>query len=109
MKGLILLGAVARSFRELIEYQLVSSPERPDDDKPIAYHRQMLAAPANSERIAQVSAPVAIFQGRNDFVTPADEIERFKKDGLSIHTAHVYDGLGHAISPDLNGKPTLQL
>lgn len=134
VKGLILLGAVARSFRELIEYQLVSSPERPDenrnatledveseiskilntqdifhpdDDKPFAYHRQMLAAPANSERIVLVSAPVAIFQGRNDFITPADEIERFRKDGLTVHTAHVYDGLGHAFSADLNGRPTL--
>lgn len=134
IKGLILLGAIARSFRELIEYQITESPHRPeenkaatqgdvdsaisdilgsqdifhpDDDKPMSYYREMLSAPANAQRIKQVLAPIAIFQGKKDFLTPVDEIEKFKQADVIVHTARIYDDLGHAFSKELNGKPTL--
>lgn len=133
LKGLVLLGAQARSMKDMLYYQIVESPDatssgknhKPIDDynmalkmietskdkwapdnKPMSWYKQFLKAPANQDRIHLVKAPIAIFQGEEDYSTPIDEIERFRKLNLKNISIKTYPKLGHAFSPNKNGKPT---
>lgn len=134
VKGLILLGAIARSFKDLVRYQILESADRPvenlsaseddvnrileeivdskevfhpDDDKPISYYRQMLEAEANHERIKLLNTKIAVFQGRLDYLTPVDELEKFRSAGVQLTISKVYDDLGHAFSKVVNDQSTL--
>ena len=133
IKGMILLGAQARSMKEMLYYQIVESPhatssgqnknaiddyhmalemienskdEWAPDNKPMNWYKQFFKAPANQDRIVLVKAPIAIFQGDDDFSTPIDEVERFKGLGLKNISFNTYPGLGHSFSPNKNGEPT---
>ena len=133
IKGMILLGAQARSFKDLLYYQIVESPhatssgqnenaiddynmalnmienskdEWAPDNKPMNWYKQFLKAPANQDRIGLINAPIAIFQGEDDFSTPVNELQRFKDLGLKNISYKTYSGLGHAFSPNRNDEPT---
>lgn len=131
VRGLLLLGAQARSMKEMLHYQIVESRtargKRADleaefeaaiktilttdlpfspDGKPINWYRQFLEAPANEDRLADIKGQVAIFQGAADPQTPAEELDRFFNKRKKLHVFK-YEGLGHGFSPDKNGKPTL--
>lgn len=131
VKGLMLLGAQARSMKDMLYYQIVESrsaagskqdrevefsnalksiAETKDtfapDGKPINWYRQFLAAPANENRIRAVSGNIAVFQGTVDPQTPLEEVERFKIARPDV-LKHTYSGLGHGFSPDKDGHPTL--
>ncbi|MBC7458180.1 MAG: alpha/beta fold hydrolase [Bdellovibrionaceae bacterium] len=133
IKGLILLGAQARSMKDMLYYQIVESPHATSsgqnknaiddyhmalkmietstdqwapDNKPMTWYKQFLKAPANQDRIGLIKAPIAIFQGEDDFSTPIDEIQRFNGLGLKNLSAKTYPGLGHSFSPNKNGQPT---
>lgn len=136
VKGLILMGAQARSMKDMLHYQIVESrtprssgtgpqgnpeleykkalemiatsrEEFAPDDKPMNWYRQYLAAPANAERLLKIQAKVAVFQGKIDPQTPIGELELFAKAGSRDIKIFEYENLGHGFSPDLEGKPTL--
>ena len=133
IKGMILLGAMARSFKEMLYYQIVESPDPTSsgqnknatddyhmalemiesskedwapDNKPMNWYKQFIKAPANQDRIGLVKAPIGIFQGDDDYSTPVGEVQRFKGLGLKNISIKTYPGLGHSFSPNKNGKPT---
>lgn len=133
IRGLILLGAQARSMKDMLYYQIVESPHATSsgqnqnaidnyymalkmietstelwapDNKPMNWYKQFLRAPANQDRIGLVRAPIAIFQGDDDFSTPIDEVQRFKDLKLENLLVKTYAGLGHSFSPNKNGQPT---
>jgi len=133
LRGLILLGAQARSMKDMLYYQIVESQDatksgqnaNPIDDykmalemittskedwapdnKPMNWYREFIVAPANQDRVHLVKAQISIFQGAEDYSTPHEEVERFKKLGLKNITTKVYENLGHCFSPNKNGKPT---
>ena len=136
VRGLILLGAQARSMKDMLRYQVLESrslqssgvgseepPEREfekivrmiessrdkfaPDGKPMEWYRQHLAAPANADRLRLVNAKVAVFQGKVDPQTPIDELQLLTKAGRKDLMIFQYEGLGHGFSPDKNGQPTL--
>lgn len=136
VRALLLFGAQARSMKDMLHYQIVESRSKqtsgvaeggsPEteyqkalemiessqdkyapDGKPIAWYRQYLAAPANSERLKKVSAKKFVFQGELDPQTPIDEANKFASAGVKDITIFRYANLGHGFSPDKNGKPTL--
>lgn len=133
IRGLILLGAQARSMKDMLYYQIVESPHATSsgqnknaiddyhmalkmiessneqwapDNKPMNWYKQFLKAPANQDRIALVKSPIAIFQGEDDFSTPVEEAQRFRELGLKNLSIRTYPGLGHSFSPNKNGQPT---
>jgi pimeloyl-ACP methyl ester carboxylesterase len=131
VKGLMLLGAQARSMEDMLYYQIVESRAAEGskhdrevefsnalrsiaetketfapDGKPINWYRQFLAAPSNENRIKAVSGNIAVFQGTVDPQTPLEEVERFKIARPDLLT-FTYIGLGHGFSPDKDGRPTL--
>jgi pimeloyl-ACP methyl ester carboxylesterase len=135
VNSLILLGAQARSMKDLLYYQIVDSRSKQSsgignktssmdeykkaldminntkdtfapDGKPILWYRQHLDAPSNGTRLAQVNAKVSIFQGEVDPQTPKEEVILFKEK-FSPYFTKIYEKLGHGFSPDKNGKPTL--
>lgn len=133
IKGLILLGAQARSMKDMLYYQIVESNHATSsgknkeaiddyhmalkmietskdqwapDNKPMNWYREFFKAPANQDRIGLIKSPIRIFQGEDDFSTPIDEVRRFQSLGLKNLSAKTYQGLGHAFSPNKNGQPT---
>jgi pimeloyl-ACP methyl ester carboxylesterase len=133
LRGLVLLGAQARSMKDMLYYQIVESPhastaglgQKPiedykmalkmieeskeiwaPDNKPMSWYKQFFAAPANQDRIHLVKAPIAIFQGEEDFSTPIAETERFRSLGLNNLRIKTYPGLGHCFSPNRDKVPT---
>ena len=133
LKAMLLLGAQARSMKDMLHYQIVESSdaaksgqnEKPEDDyemalnmvetseevfapddKPMNWYRQFLKAPANADRIKGVNAKIAVFQGEDDFFTPIDEVTRFQNAGLKSFEAFSYPELGHCFSKRKNGQPT---
>jgi pimeloyl-ACP methyl ester carboxylesterase len=136
VRAVLLLGAQARSMKDMLHFQIVESRSKqtsgvgdaadPEseyqralemienssetlapDGKPITWYRQYLAAPANSERLKQVIAKKFVFQGELDPQTPIDEADKFVSAGVKDLTIFRYPNLGHGFSPDKNGKPTL--
>ena len=136
VRALLLFGAQARSMKDMLHYQVVESRSKhasgngkqegpkeeykkalemiatskdkfAPDGKPMGWYRQHFSAPANAERLAAVTGKKFIFQGELDPQTPIDEVDRFKKAGVTDLTVHRYSNLGHGFSPDKNGKPTL--
>ncbi|RYZ86260.1 MAG: hypothetical protein EOP06_14815 [Proteobacteria bacterium] len=133
IRGFILMGAMARSMKDMLHYQIVESPHAANSDerakseseynealkliresredwapdgKPMNWYRQFLKAPSNESRIVLVKTKIAIFQGQDDFNTPIDELDRFKRIRLENLTTKTYPGLGHSFSPNKQGKPT---
>lgn len=133
VKGILMLGAQARSMKEMLHYQIVESQDAsrsgedntPEEDyekalkmiqdtegdwapdgKPINWYRQFLAAPSNAKRLTLVNGFKAAFQGEEDYSTPIDEIEIFKKHGNEDLAVFTYPKLGHCFSPNKDGKPT---
>lgn len=129
-RALLLLGAQARSMKEMLHYQIVesrlvkeesaeveyqkalktitsSTEEFAPDGKPINWYRQFLASPSNAERLLLVNAKKIIFQGEQDPQTPLHETDIFKNTGVKDLVIFNYPGLGHGFSPDKEGRPTL--
>ncbi len=133
LRGLILLGAMARSLKDLLYYQIVESQDptksgtnaNPIDDykmaldmiknskekwapdnKPMSWYKEFLSAPANKDRIHLVKSEISIFQGAEDYSTPAGEIKMLDKLNLKNLKTKIYKNLGHCFSPNKDEKPT---
>jgi pimeloyl-ACP methyl ester carboxylesterase len=135
VSGLLMLGAQARSMKEMLHYQIVesriksrsgigeegsseaeyrkalemiksSNDELAPDGKPIKWYRQHLSAPSNASRLGGLMTKTAIFQGEIDPQTPIQEIDIFTKYRSDLEIFK-YPDLGHGFSPDREGRPTL--
>jgi dipeptidyl aminopeptidase/acylaminoacyl peptidase len=123
--GLVLMGVVGSSFKELLRHFFLSEKEfletiysienMPDDqmlgiDRPAIRVKELFKDEPNSERILKLTQPILVLHGDIDVETPVEQAYLVKKAIEKNNNAKskviIYKGLGHGFAPHLgiNGE-----